>query len=64
MKEGVSGLVSVEGEVLPLASPVSLGEEGAAVGDALQSLLDATHLAMKTALHRTIADLGKEGKLQ
>lgn len=56
--------MSAEGELLPLAATVSLGEEGVAVGTALQNLLDATREAMKAAVHKAITDLGKEGKLQ
>ncbi|XP_069945849.1 dynein axonemal heavy chain 10-like isoform X2 [Cherax quadricarinatus] len=59
----VTGLVSEEGEHLPFACHVHVGEESLSVGAAMQQLLDASHTVMKTAVQKAIEELGKEGKL-
>lgn len=63
-KEGVSGLVSVEGEELALSAPVCVGKGEGSVGKGVQQLLHTTHLTMKAAVQKAIEELGKERKLQ
>ncbi|KAK3856109.1 hypothetical protein Pcinc_037532 [Petrolisthes cinctipes] len=71
-KEGVIGLVSVEGEELSLSAPVCIDgggggkgvDGGSVVGEGVQQLLHTTHLTVKAAVQKAIEDLGKERKLQ
>ncbi|XP_037781858.1 dynein heavy chain 10, axonemal-like [Penaeus monodon] len=69
--DAVTGLVSAEGEQLNFPEAVALvedvksGEEaGVNVGVGVQQVLEASHEAMKSAVHKAIEELGKETKMQ